>query len=289
MERSNKPQKLDELIPQTYSDSSTAKLDGAHRRIIQAKESDSGVCTDAEFRKIVGTICVGSGLKELPSSTLYALLYSTYLDIFSARINKHELQLAFTLNMTGQLQPKVEHYQLFSVEFMSNVLNNYITKRQAANIEHNRAQIEKQKELPPPDITISVLEQILSDLDAYHATGQETFLIGFPVATKLEYMHDLVNVDYGDANIEKLRNQAIGNIIARLNNEKRFLTDERKAGALLAKSNQVVRMKSGKCITERDESEIQGEVRRLLYKQLFDKLPRDKFIAHVKETIRLNQ
>jgi len=266
-----------------------AKLDGAHRRIIQAKQTDSGACTDIEFRKIVATISVGSGLKELPNDTLNALLYSTYLEIFAARVNKHELQLAFTMNMTGQLDPKVEHYQLFSVEFMSSVLNNYLKKRQAANIEHNRMQIEKQHALPAPDITVSVLEQIITDCNEYHDTGVDTFLNGFPLATKLEYMDGLVEVDYSENNIEKLRNQAIGGLIAKLNNEKRFLTDERKAGALLAKTNQVVRMKTGKCITERDESEIQAEVRRLLLKQLFDKLPRFKFIKHVQDTIKLNQ
>ena len=116
MERNNKPQKLDALIPQTLTDTSTDKLSAVHRRIVTAKQSDSGVCNESDFKKVVATIVIGCGIKTLPDTLLQSLLYSTYIENYSARVNEQEFRLAFTLNMTGQLDSKIEHYQLFSVD-----------------------------------------------------------------------------------------------------------------------------------------------------------------------------
>lgn len=77
-----------------------------------------------EFKHALIRPMVMAGIKTLPSDLETQLLYEQIQKYFKF-ISLSDFYLAFELNSLGQLWPRVEHFNLFNIAFLSDVLNKY--------------------------------------------------------------------------------------------------------------------------------------------------------------------
>ena len=138
--------KLEDSLPTKLKSSSLiSKLNRVNQQILLAKESDEGVLGKMEFKKLVVRVVAMHGIKELPSKEIMALCYDSWLSKFSLQMKVQELHLAFEMNVNGDfnikekgevVSRKVNHYQCFSREFFCDVLNQYLSERDAVSYTH---------------------------------------------------------------------------------------------------------------------------------------------------------
>lgn len=198
-------------------------------------------------------------------------------------MNKQEVALALMLNIRGDLNKKVEHYQCFSFEYFCDVLNEYRKVKVEANKVLPKFS-DVYKAIAPAGTNEAVLKSIIEDFQNYHS--QKELKPNYPTKMKLEYLSKLFEVDDSEENIILLREQARKNIWRKLATEKHKQQALNKFGAVLSLQHQISRIKIGQLITEADEQQIQFEVTCLLYFQTFNKYkPNSKgldFITHIK-------
>lgn len=273
------------------SSSLESRLIPIHEKIIAAQANGKKILSIEEFRVITAWITTLHGI-PLSDQMTVKLCLEFWEDKYMHLMTKDEIKLAFESNVKLELgDKKIIPYQVFSVDFFTSVLNAYLqikkeTLRQRQEI-HGAA--ESNKQLPPPDPTISILEQIIVDFKTYHATERKLFVDdydfwtgdGFPTAIKLEYIHKVFELKIIEEHFIELRDIAAKWVIRNLSKKRNELRgvagkgiqgqNEDNApqtsafGAIISGTNQIARLQAGRLITEADERLIQHEVKRLLY------------------------
>lgn len=275
---------MDELMQTTSKISLTGKINNAFALINAKKQIEkTGISLD-ELRIIIARVIAACGIKEIPSQEIVNLCLQMFNDKFAISMNKHEVALAFDLNIRGDFDKKIEHYQCFSVEYFCDVLNEYRKKKIAAKAYEEKLEEEKKV----VDVSNQILQAIIDDFIAHHSKQEMRF--NFPILIKIETLDKLFDVDASVENIENLRPIAAVNVWRQLAKKKHESASLKKFGAEVSLQHQIARIKANKLITNEDENLIQVEVNHLLYCQVFDKyksknIADSKFITHIKNQI----
>lgn len=247
------------------------ELDYAARKIAEAKFTEAPALTQQQFRRSVARVITACAIKQLPDELLATLCYNLYVKKYAAQLSLTEFDLAFELNLTGDLTPKAEHYQVFSAEFMCTVLNTYLLKRRQANATMHRLQSSQPQPmaLPPADNSAQLLAQLKQDYQNYHAGTDTTFLQGFTPKLKLQTLQQLYAKQPTEAETEQLHQLAVKNLIRNLSNQRLSLRGQ-KFGRGIDITNTITRLKQGTNLTPTDRAHLRAELTRLQIIQLFD-------------------
>jgi hypothetical protein len=285
----NQPKSMGELAKAHWPNSLTGKLTGINNKIAFAKELPKKELSLSELRRQISIICVTCGIKDLPEEEVVLLCLKMWKDKYCLRMNLKEMELAFELNLSGDLDEKVNHYLCFSVEFFCSVLNRYLEKK---------AILAARQQLPEPEqekqslSTNDILQEIIADFKAL--VTETEYQNHFPLAARLNLLAQLVEIDVTEKTIQQLRVTAKGNIIRQLCSKRAMLQhNENKFGAILSYGHQIARLEAGTLLTTEDENRLQAEVSMLLYqntllhwKPVGNETPDDcVFVNHIKENI----
>lgn len=236
------------------------------------------------------------GIKGTPSDEIVGLCMKGWIDKYQLHMNKQELQLAFDLNILGELPKKVEHYQCFSLEFFANVCNEYLEQKKHVNQKAQQLQQQQPRAaLPPVDMTRQLITAILAD---FKLICTDTPVEGYNyqqyhISGRLEMLGQLVEITLNEPQIADLRERAKTLVLNRLRAKKAALNPQSKIGAIVNLTNQIARLKTGKLLTQDDESAIQLEVTELLYFQTLllykpsniSTIDTCKFVQHLNNTL----
>ena len=100
-----------------------------------------------------------SGIKQLPSQEEFTILSNLIMSKYST-LTVGDLQLAFDLNALGTEWTRIDHYNMFSVQYVSDVLTKYIEYNRKMHIEIKKKEVRK--ELPMSErVNIVALFDIL--------------------------------------------------------------------------------------------------------------------------------
>ena len=100
-----------------------------------------------------------SGIKQLPSQEEFTILYNLIISKYRTW-TVGDLQLAFDLNALGTEWTRIDHYNMLSVQYVSDVLTKYIEYNRKMYIEIKKKEVRK--ELPMSErVNIVALFDIL--------------------------------------------------------------------------------------------------------------------------------
>ncbi len=263
---------------------SGGELDFAGKKIVEAKTAPAIELTQQNFRRSVARVIAACAIKQLPDELMTGLCFNLYVKKYAAHIPLAEFDLAFELNLTADLAEKVNHYQVFSAEFMCQVLNLYMQKRRQANVALNRMQSAQPviHTLPTGDTRNQLLQQLSEDYLQYHSTGHTDFVKGFTPKAKLQALVQLFEVDSSEENLSNLQQQAMQNILRQLRQERLTLRGQ-KFGRMIELERTITRFKTGTGLTPADHARLHSETRRLQIIQIFNTYPAAVFLGWLGE------
>lgn len=263
-----------ELVKVNSGPSLTQKVQGISNKILHAKQAEKYEVTEEEMRRQIGLVCISSGIKELPAGEVILLCLKFWLDKYAVRLSPKELQLAFELNLCGDLHQKVNHYQCFSVEFFCQVLNTYLETKAAVNIKLQQQQQPEPVALQKPDVKPHIIDDIIADYRAVHCPDQYTPTNAFALRYKLNTLATLVEIDLNEDLVANLREKARASILQQLSKQKNSIYNvQEKFGQVASLTHQIARLKSGKLLTDEDENRLQAETNYLLYLHTLKQYP----------------
>jgi len=282
-ERSNKIQKLEEVTEQILPVTSIAgKLTGIHNQIRLAQNQKPLDLTIEELDRICGKVQIECGIKDQPSEEMVDMCMASWEKNFKAKMNKAEINLAFDMNVNGQLNKKINHFQCFSREYFCEVLNAYIEKKKEVT------RYQEFKEEPKEEIkalAFDVTKQQMEDL-IYDRKNITKLSIRNTVAAKLELLNQLFIFEVTEKQIKEYRKIAVNEIHIRTAKKKTDARALQKFGVEIECANKVERLKAG-TFTDSDDKEIQHEVTKLIYGNALMLWSEFEFIKHVEENMKL--
>ena len=248
---------------QTLPNTLTATLTGVNQKIAFAKDHPKNDLKAADLSRLAGIWCISHGIKDLPAKEVILLCLKFWNEKYSTRLNQKEIELAFELNISGDIE-KVNHYNCFSVEFFCSVLNNFLVKKAEFITQQSKVAIEGTS---PIDVTEAIFADIIHDFKILVDTPDKVELpIGqFALKAKLEYLSKIVEIDLSEARMVDLREKGRWILVRELMAKKTALPPE-KFGASISYSHAIARIKQGKLITQADEDNLQYQVSCLLYR-----------------------
>lgn len=107
------------------------------------------------FKETIAAIAVASGSREVPDQILLSMLWE-YFQQKLIGYTFEDIKLAFVMNASGELDQRVQHFQLIDLNFISQVMDLYLEKK---------IQLSKRITalLPPPEP-----QQIETDEDCFN-------------------------------------------------------------------------------------------------------------------------
>lgn len=250
-----------------------------HREIIETSETNQEFQI-SDFRKIVMKIITAHGIVNLPEEILFSLLTETYLKKYASKINLKEFELAFQLHVVGDLGQKFNHFQMFSVEWMCDILNLYLKKKNEAEIKLRGIERDVPKELPILDMFQETLNEIVRD---YELLQDDLTGINYVrIKDKLEAVCQIFGLEITVEILIEKRESAFKAIIKRLIAERHEYTLADKFGQKTDVSFKLARFKAGKGLTENDEALIQQECLKQIYFDMLRSLESDYFYEGIK-------
>lgn len=253
----------------TSNNSLTAKLYSAHDRILaKADESDKETIDNKKLKLAVAYALKACGIKKenWPDELAIQLMVDKYNSKYYTQLNHSEIMLAFDLNVSGDLQNKIQHYQAFTLDYFCDVLNEYLKEKARARVKAQKAEEAK---VPKIDMSEAIILEVIDNYKTFHtAKGELVYRANIPILYKMELLNKTFEVDISAENIQRLRKQSIAGILREVTMRK---VKEQNFGARISLEHQVARLKEGKLITKEDENLIQFEVTELLYFQVFEK------------------
>jgi hypothetical protein len=124
----------------------TSGLTKSEQSIIQAQTTVRiNTLTATQFKMSMVKPITISGIKQLPSQEEFTILSQLIVEKYG-NITLGEMQLAFDLNALGTEWTRIEHYNMFSIQYVSDVLSNYIEYSRKMMQEVSKKAVRK--ELP---------------------------------------------------------------------------------------------------------------------------------------------
>lgn len=246
-----------------------SKLSKQHAELVIARNNGKGMDTPEQFRQCVGYVIALCGINKIPNVDESSILLQIFSKKFGGKINYDEFRIAFEQNMNGELEnylqdkTKVEHFQMFSSEFMCDVLNAFTKKRALATINYEKLVDEAKLNALPPVIEnpfLIMLEEILSEVNKV-----ENLRLKCTPQMKLEALHEIFSIEPSEELVIEFRKKATQEILRRLRKEKSEANRDEKFGVEINLLNQIARLQAGHGLTNNDEATIQNETTKLLY------------------------
>jgi len=129
-----------ELAGKTY----TSGLTKSEQSLIQAQTTVRiNTLTPQQFKMSMVKPITISGIKQLPSQEEFTILSQLIVEKYG-NITLGEMQLAFDLNALGTEWTRIEHYNMFSVQYVSDVLTRYIEYSRKAIQDISKKEERKQ-------------------------------------------------------------------------------------------------------------------------------------------------
>lgn len=277
--------KLVDTLPMQWKNSSTVnQLPKVHEKIIQSANEKINGFDLRSFKVAVGKIITAHGMTNIPDQLLAEMLFSCYQEKYSDKINPKEFELAFFLHVQGDLPKKFNHFQMFSVEWMCDVLNCYLGKKGEVVTENWRiSPPEETPALPVADLNSLILSQLQKDFE--NKESEDIFSSGFDVKTKLEAVNEIWGIDMKTEVVIQFRMEAFKRILKRLKEERHVAKVNSKFGIETDLNFKIARLESGHGLTEKDEAVIQTEVMKLIYGNFLKNVS----VADFNEGINLNK
>jgi hypothetical protein len=129
-----------ELAGKTYS----SGLTKSEQSLIQAQTTVRiNALSPQQFKMSMVKPITISGIKQLPSQEEFTILSQLIVEKYG-NITLGEMQLAFDLNALGTEWTRIEHYNMFSVQYVSDVLTRYIEYSRKAIQDISKKEERKQ-------------------------------------------------------------------------------------------------------------------------------------------------
>jgi len=184
------------------------------------KDRRIGELSEEELSSSVSTLVMGItkmvGIKKIDE--YQATLFHQFLRKYFFYLSVKEIKLAFELSIIGELNnylprdkngtPDIQHYQNFSMEYVSKILKAYRKKRSFTRL--------KQKELPEARVnkeTIrkEIIKDLINSFEKYRDEGiKPTFILPF---VQLRYLKEYGVIDFVKEPDEATKRRMLENIL----------------------------------------------------------------------------
>lgn len=111
------------------------------------------------FMRTAGLIMTIAGIKEPPDDLSKAILWS-YAKNYLQGFTLEDIKTAFVMNAAGELPKRIEPYGLLDINFISQVMNQYLELKQ-------KALLRARTLLPEPKVAVQTPEEAYAGLVAY--------------------------------------------------------------------------------------------------------------------------
>lgn len=218
------------------------------------------------------------------------LLNSTFDLKYSNQLTKAEFLLAFQMNQSGLFDERIEHFQTFSIEFMTKVLDKFLSlkkKHEEAKLLEKQLDQEKIDELSKAKTAIENSNAILNEiaLNYSEANGGIEITHKTPFKAKFLVFTEMVDIELTDELSDKLNDFSIAELIQK--RQKRItevVNDEKKVGEVISLRREISTLKKGRW-SESTEIALKLIFEMELYRFQLTKLPAE-FKDHVLSQIQ---
>lgn len=249
--------------------------------------------------EMIPTAALISSVRNPISEKEAELLNSTFDLKYSKQMTKGEFLLAFQMNQSGMFEPwknekgieinRVEHYQTFSIEFMTLVLDKFLSmkkKHDEAKLLEQREQAERIEELQKAKNALEQSNAILNEIALNYSEAIE----GTELSQKTIFRNkftaflELVEFELKDEDSNALIEFSIAELIRK--RQKRItevVNDAKKAGEVISLRREISTLKKGRW-SESTETTLKLIFEMELYRIQLTKLP-PEFKGHVLEHV----
>ena len=238
-----------------------------------------------ELSDAIGKAYVVSSCRNELTEMYVSLIKDTFYLKYKEKLTPNEIIFAFQLHQAGELGERVQHYQTFSIEFMTTILDRYLAKRKAHDEKmmlETQKQTEKEAELKRKSEVIkhsnAILDEIALNFDESTSSGILTHTV--PFKEKFKVFLELVEVDVTEEEIKKLNLESISLLIqkksARL---KEIVYNDKKDGEKIDLQREIECLKQGRW-SDKVENELKTIFKMELYSFKLSLLGKE-FKSHV--------
>lgn len=218
------------------------------------------------------------------------LLNSTFDLKYSKQLTKAEFLLAFQMNQSGLFDERIEHFQTFSIEFMTKVLDKFLSlkkKHEEAKLLEQQLDQEKLDETSKAKTAIENSNAILMEIALNYSEVNEGYEITHKTPFKAKFLvfTEMVEVELTDELSDKLNDFSIAELIRK--RQKRItevVNDEKKVGEVISLRREISTLKKGRW-SESTEITLKLIFEMELYRIQLTKLPAE-FKDHVLSQIQ---
>ena len=265
---------LAEIIP----DGILSKLSKMQNTLLRNRMNGAKITDEEQFATVLNAILVTCAIRTELTVFEIETLYRTFERKYKAILNFTEIRLAFEMNEAGDLNERIEHFQVFSVKFMTKVLDCYVFERSKATIKFNELKEKEMLAIEPPKNQTDLI--IIKEIRA-EANGEDFTTVCTP-QMKLELLGELFELEITDEVLSKFRSDATSELITKTITERE--NNSSKFGKRIDLTNKLARIKSSQ-ISDSDEVEIRLITNRLLYYYFLKKIPLTELNEWIDKTI----
>lgn len=275
-------------VPQLNKLSTLLRKNQLQKKIDEVSIGIPVVAKDEE--EMIPTAAVISSVRNPISEKEAELLNSTFDLKYAKQMTKGEFLLAFQMNTSGLFDERIEHYQTFSIEFMTKVLDKFLDMKkqhEEAKLLEQRQQAERIEEIQKAKTALENTNAILNEIALNYLEAIEGTEISHktPFKTKFGVFLELVEFELKDEDSNALNEYSIAELIRK--RQKRItdvVNDEKKLGEVISLRREISTLKKGRW-SESTEIALKLIFEMELYRMQLTKLP-PEFKAHVLEHIK---
>lgn len=239
--------------------------------------------------EMIPTAALISSVRNPISEKEAELLNGTFDLKYSKQMTKGEFLLAFQMNQSGMFDERIEHFQTFSIEFMTKVLDKFLVmkkKHEEAKLLEQREQAERIEELQKAKNALEQSNAILNEIALNYSEAIEGTELTHKTIFKNKFTAflELVEFELKDEDSNALIEFSIAELIRK--RQKRItevVNDAKKAGEVISLRREISTLKKGRW-SDSTETTLKLIFEMELYRIQLTKLP-DQFKDHVLEQI----
>lgn len=251
--------------------------------------------TKDEFLENLNRVLLICTIKAELSDIEIELIKDTFRLKYADKLTSNEFLTAFQFNQAGVFQSwtnekgvvvnRVDHFQVFGIEFMTKVLDRYLNERhkvELRNIETQKEillnEAERQREISETAQNNLILKTIIND---YYLVRNSIPIEMSPFfKLKFSVFNEMAEIDLTDEKVEKINSLAIASAIQKRSKRlTEIVYDESKYGEKLNLKREIEQLRNGKW-SDKIETELKLIFECELYKLELGLLP-EAFCKHV--------
>jgi len=252
--------------------------------------------TKNEFLENLNKVLLICSIKAELSDIELELIKDTYRLKYGDKLTSNEFLTAFQFNQSGLFTEwknekgvsvnRIEHFQVFGIEFMTKVLDKYLAERHIVELKNLEKQIETTQialEAHKKATQISTNNFLLNQIIDDYYLLQKSIPVDLTVTFKDKFtlFNELADIVIDDEKIEICNEISISSAIRKRSNRlTEIIYDEMKFGERLALNREIEQLKKGRW-SDKIETELKLLFEFELYKLELNSLPVE-FCEHVK-------